>query len=204
MHSLDVKLEGIERRKRSTGLLHIAAASFLLAKGVDYLVYFNYQNLRVVILVFIVVALSLIYGFLKRKIDPKARYNHWVRLLQVILFTVLGINFIAIGRQLDVLVLFTWAIICMFLLFTERKVFHDSSILFKEDGIFIPGYFRNRRLFWSNVKEVVARPDYITIFQKNDKYLQFEVLSQTDSAMIEELNLYCNQQIAQTANTTIN
>ncbi len=203
MHSLAVKLDGIERRKRSTGLLHIAAGCFLLAKGVDYLFYFNYQRIGMAVPVFAAVIISLAYGFFKRKLDPAARHNHWVRLLQVGLFTILGINFINLGRQLDVAVLFIWAVICLFLMFTERKVFHDSQMVFNKDGIYIPGYFKSHRLFWNNIKEVVARPDYITIFQANDKYVQLELLREVPATELEHINSFCRQQIEYTTNTTI-
>jgi hypothetical protein len=203
MLSLAVKLDGIERRKRSTGLLHIAAGCFLLAKGVDYLVYFNYQRLLVTVPVFAVVLVSIVYGFLKRKIDPAARFNHWVRLMQVCMFTILGINFIGLGRQLDVIVLLIWAIICLFLMFTERKVFHDSHMVFNKNGIYIPGYFKSHRLFWNNIKEVVARPDYITIFKGDDKFVQLEVLKNVTPAELETINTYCQQQIKLKTNTTI-
>jgi hypothetical protein len=113
----------------------------------------------------------------------------------VCLFAVLAIEFIPFGRTLDVILLFAWSIGCLLLMFTERKVFHDAEMLFTKDGIFIPGYFNNRRLFWNNMKEVVVRPDYITIFQTDERYLQYEVLKNMNASVLDEIALYCREQI---------
>lgn len=197
MHKLAVKLEGIERRRRTTGLLHIAAGCYLLVKSFDY-AGLQQQEGNVTILLFFAAALvSLIYGVLKKKRDPQARLNPWIRLMQVCVFTWLAIDFISFGRTLDVVLFFAWAIGCLLLMFTERKVFYDAEMLFGRDGIFIPGYFTNRRLFWGGIKEVVVRPDYITIFQANESFLQYEVLKNMHASALEEIALYCREQILQ-------
>ena len=79
------------------------------------------------------------------------------------------------------MLLFAWAVGCLLLMFTERKVFHDAEMVFNQEGIFIPGYFTNRRLFWNNITEVVMRPDFVTIFQSNERYLQYEVLKKLNA-----------------------
>ena len=201
MHKLAVKLEGIERRKRTTGLLHILAGCFLLLKAFDYWRLQQAGNRWMKALYFSAALLSILYGLLKKLKDPAARYNRWVRLLQVYLFTSLAIAFISFGRTVDVIVLFAWAIACLLLMFTERKVFHDAEMFFGNEGIFIPGYFTNRRLFWNTITEVVIRPDFITIFQKDSSFLQYEVLKNMPASSLEEITLYCNEQIHQAKET---
>lgn len=195
MHKLAVKLDGIERRKRTTGLLHIAAGFFLLLKSLDYFKLHQYENIEDVWPFFVAAALSLLYGVFKKLWDPHAKRNPWIRLMQVCIFTILAFNFIPYEQNVSVILLFAWAIGCLLLMFTERKVFHDAEMLFTKDGIFIPGYFTNRRLFWSNLKEVVIRPDYITIFQSDDSFLQYEVLKKMEGAELDEIALYCRHQI---------
>lgn len=195
MHKLAVKLEAIERRKRTTGLLHIAAGFFLLLKSLDYFGLQQGQTGWSVLSFFAGGVISLVYGVLKKKWDPAAALNRWIRLMQVCLFAVLAVNFIPYGQTLSVILLFAWAIGCLLLMFTERKVFHDAEMLFNKTGIFIPGYFTNRRLFWNGIKEVVIRPDYVTIFQQDDTYLQYEVLKKVDDIVLDKISVYCNEQI---------
>lgn len=196
MHKLAVKLEGIERRKRTTGLLHIAAGCFLLLKSFDLL-----RLQRVVhteTLIWLAAGLiSLLYGVLKKFVDPLARRNRWVRLLQVVAFTMLAIGFGSYAKSFSVVVLFAWAIGCLLLMFTERKVFQDAEMSFGTEGIFIPGYFTNRRLFWSGIQAVVVRPDFITIFKKDETFLQYEVLKNMSASVLDKIALFCQQQIEQ-------
>lgn len=195
MHKLAVKLEGIERRKRTTGLFHIAAGFFLLLKSLDFFRLHGGGSFLAILPFFAVALLSLGYGVLKKLWDPAARFNRWVRLMQVTAFVVLAIEFVALGDTIAVVLLFAWAVGCLFLMFTERKVFHDAEMVFGNEGIYIPGYFTNRRLFWANIKDVVIRPDYITIFQRDDSFLQYEVLKKLDLAQLDEIALYCRRQI---------
>jgi hypothetical protein len=195
MHKLAVKLEGIERRKRTTGLLHLAAGFFLLLKSLDYLGLHHVSGILILLPYFFAAVVSLAYGLLKKFLDPQAKYNAWVRLLQVCVFALLAIEFISFGKPLSALLLAAWSVGCLLLMFTERKVFQDAEMVFHREGIFIPGYFTNRRLFWSHVKEVVVRPDYLTIFQTDDRFLQYEVLKKMEASALDEIALYCRQQI---------
>jgi hypothetical protein len=200
MYNIAIKIEGMEWRRRSTGLLHLAAGFFLLVKTIDYVKYGNYSNLLTVIPFFLVVVLSLGYGFLKKKLDPAARFNHWLRTMQFLSFAVLGILMITAGKTVDYGTLFTWAIICLFLMFTERKVFHDAKLFFRKEGILIPGYFYNRQIFWNNIRGVIARPDFITIFYPDNKFLQYEVISKVEEKELTEINAYCQMQMTRFTN----
>lgn len=196
MHKLSVNLDGIERRKRTTGVLHIAAGFYLLLKSVDYFGLEQYQYFWKVLPFFVAALASLLYGFLKKKWDPQTRWNQWVRLMQVCAFGLLAIRFLPFDT-FSVILLFVWAAGCLLLLFTERKVFQDAEMVFNRDGIFIPGYFSNRRLFWNNITDVVIRPDFVTIFEANDRFLQYEVLKKLSPAALDEIALYCKEQLQQ-------
>ena len=133
--------------------------------------------------------------FFRKRIDPAAQYNHWVRMLQFLMFSVLGIFMWQAKLDMRTLTVFLWAIICIPLLFTERKVFHDASLSFSNSNITIPGYFSTRVVPWSVVDSVVVRNDFVTIHYPNNKYIQYEVLNQMAPADIEKINRFCQQQI---------
>ena len=76
MYKIPVKIEGIERRKRSTGLLHVIAGCFLISNASTYFKHLNYSDFIFVSAFFIVGAASFGYGFFRRRLDPAAIYNH--------------------------------------------------------------------------------------------------------------------------------
>jgi hypothetical protein len=197
MLKIPVKIEGIERRKRSTGLLHVVAGFFLIANAGTYNQLHNYEQFTVVAPVYMVALLSLLYGFMRKRFDPQARYNHWLRLVQFLIFAVLGVLITNLGKTVSAAGLFLWAFIVLLLLFTERKVFHDNALQLKEDGIHVPGYFRDHILPWAVVDELILRQDFVTILRKDKKYVQLELLSPVSPAEAEQINRYSKEQIAQ-------
>lgn len=195
MYSIPIKIEGIERRKKGTGLLHVAAGLFLLANASTFYKQQHYQNFFMVLPVYLVALLSLVYGLFRKKLDAPARFNHWVRMLQFLMFAILGIFMLKTTMDFRTFTIFLWAVICIPLLFTERKVFHDAALSFRSNSITIPGYFSNKTIPWSVVDNVIVRTDFVTICYPNNKYVQYEVLDRINPEEIEKINRFCQQQL---------
>ena len=199
MYKIQVKIEGIERRKRSTGLLHIVAGFFLIANGGTYFRQMNFENLELVLPFYLVAAASLLYGFFRQRIDPSAQFNHWVRLLQFLTFSALAIVFLGFSKAPQIIGLFLWAVITLFLMFTERKVFHDAYLQVKPDGIHVPGYLKNNVVPWAIIESFVVRADYVTILRRDQKYVQLEMLHDLGKQDVEHINQFSKQHIDQFA-----
>ena len=60
MHRLAIKIDGIERRKRSTGLFHIVAGLFLVANAAEFYKQSAYQNFLAVLPIFFIAAVSIV------------------------------------------------------------------------------------------------------------------------------------------------
>ena len=176
MYKIPVKLEGIERRKRSTGLLHIVAGFFLIANAAGYYKQIDYSSLSLVAPVFFVAFASLIYGFFRKRLDPAAKYNHWIRMIQFLTFALLAITMIQTTSNLKLFTLVLWAIMILFLMFTERKIFHDTDLQIKAEGVYVPGYFKSHLMPWHIISAFVLRNDYLTITRTSQKYVQLELL----------------------------
>jgi hypothetical protein len=195
MHRIPIKIEGIERRKRSTGLLHIVAGLFLITSTSAYFKLLNYEHFLSVFPMFAIAVGSLVYGLLRSKIDAHAKYNHWMRMLQFLAFAVLGILMLQTKLESRSLMLLLWAAICILLLFTERKVFHDTSLSFEEKAVTVPGYFSNKVLPWEVIENLIVRQDYVTIYLPQNRYIQHEVLAELNEKEINEVNNFCQQQL---------
>lgn len=195
MHLIAIKIDGIERRKKSTGLFHVVAGLFLLANIAEYYKQLNYQNFFSVLPMYLVAVASLLYGLFRNKMDPKVKFNHWMRMLQFLIFSLLGILMLKTKMDFRNISLFLWAVICILLLFTERKIFHDAFLNLGKNNITIPGYFSNKVLPWSVIENIIVRQDYVTIYIPRNRYIQYEVLSELSEAEIKNINLFCQQHI---------
>jgi hypothetical protein len=196
MYFVTVKIEDIERRRRSAGLLHILPGFFLIAKGADYYKYLDYQNFIPVFPVFAFGLLSLAYGFFRKRLDLTAKWNYWIRLAQVVGFTGLGIVFLKLGKPLDYWSVFVFTALSILLLFSERKIFQETIIYFDENGIRIPGSYREHRVLWEDISEVVVREDFLTIFHIKKKYLQYQVMQDLSTLETVKMNAFCKERIS--------
>jgi len=195
MYKIPVKIEGIERRKKSTGLLHIVAGFFLVANGGTYLRHLNFEKIYLVSPFYLVAIASLVYGFMRKRIDPNAQYNHWLRMAQFLSFTMLALIFQSFTSTAQVVGLFMWSVITLLLMFTERKVFHDTYVFVKSDGIHVPGYLKMHVMPWSILETLIVRPDYLTITRRDQKYVQLELLGDVNPSEIEAINTFSKTQI---------
>lgn len=195
MYSVVVKIDGIESRRRGAGLLHMVIGFYMLVKAVDYYRYVRYENLWPAIPVLLVASFSLFYGFFRTKLDRSAQYNYWLRLIQVVVFTFLGFLFIGVGRSIDYFGVFVFALLSIILLFSERRIFQETAIYFENEGVRIPGYYRDHLIDWNNLSSVVVREDFITLFHVQEKYLQYQVKQDLSTLEVAKLNAFCKEQI---------
>lgn len=177
--------------------MHIVAGFFLVANAGTYHQALAYQKFYLVLPIYIIALFSLAYGFLRKRVDPAARYNHWVRLLQCLVFAVLVIFMINLGETVKAIGLFLWVIITGLLVFTERRVFQQPALQLQDNGILVPGYFKDHLLPWPVLEDLVLRPDYITLFRRDKKFVQLELRQPLPPAEINTINTYSKQQIAQ-------
>lgn len=196
MYSVTVKIEGIENKRRSAGLLHIVVGFYLVAKSADYYRLLHYQNFLPTLPFFAVAALSLFYGFFRRRFDRFAKYNTWLRFLQVASFIILGLATMERGgRTMDYAGLFVFALLCFLLVFSEIRVFQETAIFINETGITIPGTYRNYLIKWEDLAQVVVREDFLTIFHIKKKYLQYQVMQDLSTLEVAKMNAFCREQI---------
>ena len=195
MYSVTVKIDGIESRRRSAGLLHVVIGFFLIAKGIQYYQATGYKDVIPVIPVLLVASFSLFYGFFRRRIDPPAHYNYGVRLIQIVCFTALGVIMINKARPVDYFGVFVFVVLCMVLLFSERRIFQETTIFIDENGIKIPGYYRDHLVVWEDLTDVRIREDFITIFHIRQKYLQYQVMQDLSTLETAKMNAFCREKI---------
>ncbi len=194
MYILPVKIDSIERRKRSTGLLHVIAGFFLIVCIGNYYRYEQYQKLLPLLPLYSVAVLSIIYGLFRKKIDSEAVYIHWVRLLQFPAFVVMGFLLFPFSK-ISAFTLFLWAAVALFLMRTERKIFKIKGLKIAKEGIIIPSHLKDHLLPWTLIESIVIRPDFVTIFRTNNKFVQLEMMKEMDRNKLKEIEVFSQQQI---------
>ena len=197
MYTVAVKIEGMEKRRRTTGLIHIIIGFFLLLKTYD-LYKLSDEKASVALVLFLAIAVaSLAYGFFRRRLDITAKHNAGLRLLQTVAFLSFGLLMYRLGKTIDYLSLFLWAFLTLMLFFSEKKVFQETVITFTTGGIKIPGTYREHLVEWQVLEEVTVRHDFITLFHQGKKYLQYQVMQDLSELEVVKMNAFCKEQIEQ-------
>ncbi|MFL5811456.1 MAG: hypothetical protein ACJ749_18170 [Flavisolibacter sp.] len=195
MYSITVRIDGIENRRRSAGLLHVVIGFFMIVNAATYYRFTGYSNYIPVVPILLIASVSLFYGVFRRKLDWNAHYNYWLRLVQVVSFTILGILLTTVGRPIDYMGVFIFTVLSIILLFSERRIFQETVIMLTEEGITIPGYYRDHLVSWEELSEVVIREDFITLFHIKQKYLQYQVKQDLSTLELAKMNAFCRGKI---------
>lgn len=195
MYTVAVKIEGMDRRRRTTSLMHAVVGFFLLIKSFDLYHYAVEKSLLKVLPFLVVAGASLFYAFFRTRIDLAARYNNPLRLLQFTTFLSFCIVMLKAGKQFDAVILLVWAFVTFLLIFSEKKIFADTALKFTDEGIRVPGSYKEHVVEWSVLESVTVRHDFITLFHRGKKYLQYQVVQDLSELEVVKLNAFCKEKI---------
>lgn len=195
MYTVAVKIEGTERRRRSTSLVHAIVGFFLLLKSFDLYHYLGERSLLPTLPFLLVATASLFYAFFRSRIDLTAKHNAGLRLVQTVTFLSFGFLMLRLGKTMDYISLFIWGFLTLVLFFSEKRVFQDTLIQLAEKGVLIPGTYREYLVTWETLENVVLRHDFITLFHRGKKYLQYQVIQDLSELELVKLNAFCQEQI---------
>jgi hypothetical protein len=195
MYTVAVKIEGMDKRRRSTGLIHVIMGFYLLIKTLDLYKYLEEKAITPILLFAIVAVVSLVYGFFRRRLDITARHNAGLRLLQTIAFLSFGALMYRVGNTIDYAGLFIWAFLAFVLFFSEKRVFQETVLTFTSEGIKVPGSYKEHLVEWKILESVTVRHDFITLFHQGKKYLQYQVMQDLSELEVVKMNAFCKEKI---------
>ena len=195
MYTIAVKIEGMDRRRRSTSLVHAIVGFFLLIKSFDLYNYLDGRSLVPLLPFLLIGVLSILYAFFRNRFDITARHNAGLRLLQAVTFFSFGFLMMRLGQSMDYISLFIWGFLTLILFFSEKRVFKDTLIKLTEKGVYIPGTYREYLVDWQTLEDVVVRHDFVTLFHRGKKFLQYQVLQDLSELELVKMNAFCKEQI---------
>jgi hypothetical protein len=195
MYTIAVKIEGMDRRRRSTSLVHAIVGFFLLIKSFDLYNYLNGSSVVPLLPFLAVGGVSLFYAFFRNRVDITAKHNAGLRLLQTVTFFSFGFLMLRLGRSMDYIGLFIWGLLTLILFFSEKRVFKDALLQLTDKGILIPGTYREYLVDWVTLEDVVVRHDFVTLFHRGKKFLQYQVLQDLSELELVKMNAFCREKI---------
>jgi hypothetical protein len=166
-----------------------------LIKSLDFYKYLGESSVTPIALFTAVAIISLVYGFFRRRLDITAKHNAGIRLLQTISFLSFGILMYRLGKTVDYASLFLWAFLTLLLFFSEKKIFQETLLYFTNEGIKVPGTYKEHLVEWNVLESVTVRHDFITLFHSGKKYLQYQVMQDLSELEVVKMNAFCKEHI---------
>ena len=123
------------------------------------------------------------------------KHNAGLRLLQTVTFFSFGFLMLRLGRSMDYIGLFIWGFLTLILFFSEKRVFKDTLLQLTDKGILIPGTYREYLVDWGTLEDVVVRHDFVTLFHRGKKFLQYQVLQDLSELELVKMNAFCREKI---------
>lgn len=201
MVQIPIHIPGLEKRRRSIGLLHIVAGFFLLANAGSAYRLLGLQNWAVLVPLFAIALGSIVYGFARKKLDPASRYNFVVRLVQALTFLALALAFSQAGAGNKSLGLYMWVAIAAMLAFTEKIALQEPVIILQQQGLDFPNGFSRKNISWSAVADITLRSDFLTIHYPDNRFLQFELKQPLSGPEAQNVQDFCRRHLDQTSAT---
>jgi len=202
MYSIAVKIDDIEKRRRSNGFLHIVVGFFIILKTAEEVRNNGYPNYVVTLPLLALASAALFYGFFRKKIDITATYNGRMRILESVALVSLAFLFFREGNSVNGWLLLFVAGAAALIYFTERQLFSPVYILLEDKGISVPGAYATHLIPWEALEQVVVREDFLTIFHKKQKYLQYQVRDDLTALEVSKMNAYCGDMIRSATTVT--
>ena len=100
-----------------------------------------------------------------------------------------------LGNTIDYASLFIWAFLTFILFFSEKRVFQETALTFTNEGIKVPGTYKEHLVKWEVLESVAIRHDFITLFHAGKKYLQYQVMQDLSELEVVKMNAFCKEQI---------
>ena len=77
----------------------------------------------------------------------------------------------------------------------KNIVFQETLLSFTKEGIRVPGTYKEHLVEWNLLETVTVRHDFITLFHRGKKYLQYQVMQDLSELEVVKMNAFCKEHI---------
>lgn len=166
----------IERRKSQILILHALSSLVIILLIPSAIVIMPSYNIYV-ITVFCTIAIAFfIIPLILHKKNKLQRWNVLMRCSQSFMIGAIGVTLLVCAKWFSGFSGVLWSIAFAFFAKTEQAIFNPQQIFISSMGIRYSTVFKPIIIAWNAIDRVVVRADYFSIFKKNDRYLQFEMV----------------------------
>lgn len=166
----------IERRKSQILILHALSSLVIILLLPSVIAIMPSYN-TYIITVFCAIAIAFfITPLILHKKNKLQQWNVAIRCSQSFIIAAIGLILLACAKWFSGFSGVLWSVVFVFFTKTERAIFNPQQLFISSMGIRYSTVFKPIIIAWDTVDKVIIRADYFSIFKKNGRYLQFEMV----------------------------
>jgi hypothetical protein len=189
--SLPVVHPSFQKLKHAGRLLHLTAGGLILVHAISH---FNQpQSSPVYLGCLLLMALDifiLVFAGKNILLDmPKV--NLFFRLTEILFFLGIGIMLLVESKWFMGTVHLVLSVVYSYLFYCEKNVNSEEYVAIHHTGISIPALPDSKFFLWSNINQVDAQYDCITINTSFDKSYQFDLRKNLAFEELDQIHEFC-------------
>lgn len=144
-----------------------------------------------VIISLVIATLFFITPFILSKKNKLLIWNTFIRYIESLILGIAGIILLIYHHWLNGINGVCWGMIFVFIAQAEKCVFQPQQIIINTNEIKYSHVLYPISIQWNIIEKIVIRSDYISIFKKNGRYLQFEIIDDLSDQQLKDINELC-------------
>lgn len=166
----------MERRKSQILILHALFSLVIILLIPSVIAIMPSYNIYVITVFCTIAVACFITPLVLHKKNKLQQWNVIMRCSQSCMIGVIGVTLLVYAKWFSGFSSVLWSIVFAFFAKTERAIFNPQQMFINSIGITYLTVFKPIIIAWNTIDSVVVRADYFSIFKKNGRYLQFEMV----------------------------
>lgn len=169
----------IERRKSQILILHALSSLVIILLIPSAIAIMPSYNIYVITIFCTIAIAFFIIPLILHKKNKLQQWNAIMRCSQSFMIGAIGVTLLVCAQWFSGFSGFSgvlWSIVFAFFAKTEQAIFHPQQMFINSIGITYLTVFKPIIIVWNAIDRVAVRADYFSIFKKNGRYLQFEIV----------------------------
>lgn len=190
--SINIRNPAIEKRKQQIIPIH-ALLSLTVILCIPSIIVISANYMYGIIITSIIAILFFVIPLTLHKKNKLYKWNTVIRYIEACIMAIIGVVLLLYTQWFNGISGTIWSIILTYLATIERSIFKPQQIFIHKLGITYSYVIKPITILWNTIENIVIRSDYISIFKKNNRYIQFEITDDLSDAELKEINELCEK-----------
>lgn len=189
--ALPVVHPAFQKLKRSSRLLHLAAATLILVHGISHLREPHSSPIYLGCLFLIALDIFTLVVAVKDLAIDMPRVNLFFRLVEIVFFIGISVTTFMNGLWITGAIHAVLSVAYIYLFDCEKRLHKEEYIAIFHSGVSVPSLPESKFFIWTHIENIEARYDSITINTSLDKSYSFDLRRNLAFEELDQIHEFC-------------